>query len=38
LTIANNNGAATIVKPMSINPLNDLGLGRRMPIILAAYL
>jgi hypothetical protein len=36
--MANSNGAATIVKPISINPLNDLGLGNRMTIILAAAL
>ena len=35
-TIAKSSGAATIVKPISISPLNDLGLGSRMAIILAA--
>jgi hypothetical protein len=30
-TMANSSGAATIVKPISISPLNDLGRGNRMP-------
>ncbi len=36
LTMANSSGAATIVKPISISPLKDLGRGSRMPVILAA--
>jgi hypothetical protein len=36
--MANSSGAATIVKPISINPLNDLGLGSRMPFILTSRL
>src|SRR5882757_4838070 len=35
-TMAKSSGAATTVKPISINPLNDLGLGSRMTFILAA--
>jgi hypothetical protein len=34
--MAKSSGAATIVKPISMRPLKDLGRGNRMPCILAA--